>query len=53
MKDAHLITLFGGKVRLPENYFAKNKVDHPSDQEAARAIPYRPIRSKTFATSTT
>jgi predicted CXXCH cytochrome family protein len=26
LKDAHLITLFSGKVRLPEDYFSKNKV---------------------------
>lgn len=26
VKDAHLITIFGGKVRLPEDYFKKNKV---------------------------
>ncbi len=26
LKEAHLITIFNGKVRLPEDYFAKNKV---------------------------
>jgi predicted CXXCH cytochrome family protein len=26
IKDAHLITIFSGKVRLPDNYFGKNKV---------------------------
>ncbi|HEY7099233.1 MAG TPA: cytochrome c3 family protein [Terriglobales bacterium] len=26
LKDAHLVTIFGGKVRLPEDYMAKNKV---------------------------
>jgi predicted CXXCH cytochrome family protein len=26
IKDAHLITILGGKVRLPEDYFRKNKV---------------------------
>jgi len=26
LKDAHLITIFGGKIRLPEDYFTKNKV---------------------------
>lgn len=26
LKEAHLITIFNGKVRLPENYFSKNKV---------------------------
>jgi predicted CXXCH cytochrome family protein len=26
VKDAKLITIFGGKVRLPEDYFAKNEV---------------------------
>jgi predicted CXXCH cytochrome family protein len=25
-KDAHLLTIFGGKVKLPEDYFTKNKV---------------------------
>jgi len=26
LESAHLITIFGGKVRLPEDYFTKNKV---------------------------
>jgi predicted CXXCH cytochrome family protein len=58
IEASHLITIFGGKVRLPEDYFAKNNVmqfqikyglGHPTKQHPVQDVrdPVDPTKIKT------
>ena len=44
LKEAHLITIFNGKVRLPEDYFSKNKVTRlPLNYGKGHPTPGHPV----------
>jgi len=44
VKDSHLVTIFGGKVRLPDNYFTKNNVSVlPIKNGKGHPVPAHPI----------